>query len=83
MTDIDANKVTFTISEDDLVSAIALLTDLRDFCNEQHEERVTETTAALTTAIETMQAFYCERFGGDDEAEKEVKLECSEHLLPA
>lgn len=60
--------VQFNITNTDLIESISLLMELRDFCKEQEQEQdgKQETIKALTTAIETMQAFWCEEFGEDE-----------------
>ena len=54
------------IQADDLYRAIALLKDMKDFCQEQTEDGVLETAKALTVAIETMTAFWAEHFAEDE-----------------
>lgn len=63
----DKDTVTICIDSDDLVKSIALLENMRDFCDEQTEEDTTETSAALTVAIETMKAFGFEHFENGEE----------------
>lgn len=70
MIEINADTVTITNSAEDIEKSIALLSDMRDFCKEQNEEGTKETTEALTVAIETMQAFWCEHFGDEENEEK-------------
>lgn len=56
-----------SITDNDLVESIGLLKELRKFFGElPKEEGRQETIKALTTAIETMTAFYCEKFGEDE-----------------
>lgn len=71
ITQTGTKEVTFTINEEDLIESISLLTSLKDFCKEQtqEEEGKEETVRALTVAIETMQAFWCEKFGEDEKDE--------------
>lgn len=61
--------VDITINSEELVKAIAFLTDMSAFCSAQTEESVKETVDALTVAIETMSAFWSEHFADltDDE----------------
>lgn len=65
MITINGEETTIEISDDDLVQAIALLKDLKEFCEGQQEvnEGKEETVKALNTAIETMSAFWIEHFG--------------------
>ncbi len=58
----DKDRVTITINAGDLIASMALLKELKEFCEKQTEDGVTDTVDALTTAIETMTAFYCEHF---------------------
>ena len=60
------NRIDFDINSRDVEMSIAWLTDLRDYSRKQDRETGgnPELTAALTTAIEVMQAFWCEKFGG-------------------
>ena len=66
MIEVEFGTVTITNTVEDIEESIALLTDMRDFCKEQREEGARETTKALTVAIETMQAFWCEHFEDED-----------------
>lgn len=56
------DNIEISVSNTDIEESIALLTSMKEFCKEQNEEGVEETTKALTVAIETMQAFWCEHF---------------------
>ena len=56
------DEVEIQISEEKLIRSMALMKDLRDYCRERTEEGTTETTEALSVAIETMIAFYAEHF---------------------
>ena len=66
MIEVEFGTVTITNTAEDIEESIALLTDMRDFCKERREEGTRETTKALTVAIETMQAFWCEHFGDEE-----------------
>lgn len=68
------DKVTFEIDEDDLEKSIALLEDMKDFCASDEAKGMDgqkETVKALKTAVEVMQAFWCEKFGQADRDEEE------------
>lgn len=69
MIDIKDGMVTFTINSTDIEKSIALLADMKDFCEEQNEEGTKETCEALTVAIETMKAFWCEYFGEEKDGQ--------------
>ena len=56
-------QVQINIDEETLIKCIALVKDMNDFCKGRNEEGVSETVKALTCAVETMQAFWCEHFG--------------------
>lgn len=72
MTEIKEDVVNISIGEDDLVKAIALLEDMRDYCKTLVKERgQAETVEALTVAIEAMSALYCEHFGEDEKDDSE------------
>lgn len=60
------DKVIFDIDQDDLEMSIALLMDMKDFFSGDQAKAMEgqkETVKALETAIETMQVFWCEKFG--------------------
>lgn len=60
----------FNITNTDLIESISLLMELKKFCEElKTVEGRQETIKALTTAIETMEAFWCEKFGEDEKDE--------------
>ena len=62
--------VTVTIESEELVKSLALLEDMKDFCEKQteiHEGRQ-ETVTALKCAIECMTVFWCENFGNDEKS---------------
>lgn len=59
----EGDQVQINIDEETLIKSIALVKDMNDFCKGRSEEGVSETVEALTCAIETMQAFWCEHFG--------------------
>ena len=61
-------KVEFDIDSEEVIRSIALLSEMRDFCLKQNEEMEgrSETAGALQTAVEVMQAFWCEKFGGKE-----------------
>lgn len=66
------DQTVISVDEDDLVKSIALLTDMRDYCKTLVKERgQADTVEALTVAIETMSAFYCEHFGEDERNDSE------------
>lgn len=56
------DQVQISIGEETLLRSIALLESMNDFCKGRNEEGVNETVEALSCAIETMQAFWCEHF---------------------
>lgn len=57
------DKVEITINSEELIKSIALLQDLKEFCEKhQNEESAAPTIEAMTVAIEVMMAFYCEKF---------------------
>lgn len=58
----DDGSINIRIDEEVLIKSIALLKDLRDFCNKQKEDGVNDTVNALNCAIETMMAFYAKHF---------------------
>ena len=71
MIDIGKDIVTISVDTTDVEKSIALLTDMLEFCQKQdiETEGKKETAAALTTAIETMKAFWCEHFSEEDQNE--------------
>lgn len=69
MIEIKDETVTFTINSTDIEKSIALLADMKDFCEEQNEEGTKETCEAITVAIEAMKAFWCEHFCEENEDE--------------
>ena len=58
------DEVRIKVNADELYKSMALLSDMRDFCEEQSqiEEGKKETAEALNIAIETMAAFWAEHF---------------------
>lgn len=62
------DQVNIRIDEQELIEAMALLTDLRDYTDQQHGLRgISETSKALTVALETMTAFFFEHFSEEDD----------------
>lgn len=61
------NQVHISVDEETLLRSIALLESMNDFCKSRSEEGVDETVEALSCAIETMQAFWCEHFQDGEE----------------
>lgn len=60
------DQVTIKLTVDELASSIALLSSMREFCNEQEEvsEGKTDTSAALAVALGSMEAVYAISNGG-------------------
>lgn len=68
----EGDQTIISIDEDDMIQAIALLTNMRDYCKTLVKEKgQAETVEALTVAIETMGAFYCEHFGEEETDDSE------------
>lgn len=64
---IESNdQITIKLTVDELASPIALLSSMKEFCDEQEEvsEGKTDTSAALTVALESMEAVYAISQGG-------------------
>ena len=58
---IESNdQITIKLTVDELASSIALLSSMKEFCDEQEEvsEGKTDTSAALAVALESMEAVY-------------------------
>ena len=68
MITMSGEKVEFDFDSEEIIQSIAMLSDMRDFCLKQNEEMEgrSETAGALQIAIEVMQAFWCEKFGGKE-----------------
>ena len=68
----EGDQTIISIGEDDLVKAIALLENMRDYCKTLvREQGQADTVEALTVAIEAMNALYCEHFGEDEKDDSE------------
>lgn len=64
------NNVEITINSEELIRSIALLEEMKEFCEEhQNEKGAAHTIEALTVAIEVMKAFYCEKFPEDEDGQ--------------
>ena len=64
---IESNdQITNKLTVDELASSIALLSSMKEFCDEQEEvsEGKTDTSAALAVALESMEAVYAISNGG-------------------
>ena len=64
---IESNdQITIKLTVDELASSIALLSSMRAFCDEHEKvsEGKTDTSAALTVALESMEAVYAISNGG-------------------
>lgn len=73
MINYDNDQVHFDICSTDVEESIALLSDMKDYCQTLNDENGhRETCKALTTAIEVMQAFWCEKFGDGEKVSEEV-----------
>lgn len=67
MIEVRGDAVKLTINSIELIKSIALLQNLKEFCEKyQNEEGAAPTIEALTMAIEVMTAFYCEKFPEDE-----------------
>ena len=71
MTEIKEDVVSISISEDDIVESISLLTDMLEFVKTRHEAGHAETEKALNVAVEVMSAFWCEKFGEEENDDQE------------
>ena len=64
---IESNdQITIKLTVDELASSIALLSSMKEFCDEQEEvsEGKTDTSAALAVTLESMEAVYAISNGG-------------------
>lgn len=62
------NNVEITINSEELIRSIALLEEMKEFCEKhQDEEGAAPTIEALTGVIEVIKAFYCEKFPEDED----------------
>lgn len=71
MIEIKEDVANTSISEDDIVESIALLQDMLEFVKTQKEKGHAETEKALTVAVEVMSAFWCEKFGEEENDDQE------------
>ena len=69
MRTITKNEVVIEIGEEELIEAIAELKDFKDYLDEEYEGK--EFTKDVNVAIETMEAFWCEHFGGSEDGEQD------------
>jgi len=69
MTTEKDGKVEISIDEEELIKATATLKDFKDYLDDQTEGK--EFTKDITIAIETMNAFWCEHFGGSEDGEQD------------
>ena len=70
MIEIKDDVVTISIGEEDIVASLALLQEMLEFCKARMAKGHAETEKALNVAVEVMSAFWCEKFGEEENDNK-------------